>query len=136
MLKPKRRFVIPALVLAVTFALFRFVLFIGYVPTESMEPTLKKGSVIIGSRLLGELEVGDIIVFWHEGKLLIKRIAAVSGDTVWHWGKKLTVPERCFYVLGDNAENSYDSRLWLKPFIGYSAIISRSFPRPATGLCN
>lgn len=41
-----------------------------------------------------------------------------------------------YKMLGDNAENSYDSRLWLKPFIGYSAIISRSFPRPATGLCN
>lgn len=132
----KWRAIVPALVLIGTFLLFQFVLFVGYVPTESMEPTIKKGSVIVGSRLFGELEVGDIVVFQHEGKLLVKRIAAVSGDTVWHWGKKLTVPERCFYVLGDNAENSYDSRLWLKPFIGYSAIISRSFPRPATGLCN
>lgn len=135
-MRRKWKIIMPALVMFGTILLFRFVLFIGYVPTESMEPTLKRGSVIVGSRIFGEPEVGDIIVFRHEGKLLVKRIAAVSGDTVWHWGKKLAVPERCFYVLGDNAENSYDSRLWLKPFIGYSAIISRSFPGPATGLCN
>lgn len=32
---------IPAMVVAMILLLFRFALFIGYVPTESMEPTLK-----------------------------------------------------------------------------------------------
>lgn len=49
--KLKRWFVIPALALAVTLLLFRFVLFIGYVPTASMEPTLHKDSLIVGSRI-------------------------------------------------------------------------------------
>lgn len=101
-MRRKWKFAVPVLVLLGICLLFRFVLFIGYVPTESMEPTLKKGSITVGSRLFGKLDVGDIIVFRHGDKLLVKRIAAVGGDTIRHWGKKLTVPEGCFYVLGDN----------------------------------
>lgn len=116
-MRRKRMFIVPMLVLLGTCLLFRFVLFIGYVPTESMEPTLKKGSIIVGSRLFGELKAGDIIVFRHDGKLLVKRIAAVGNDTVWHREKMLTVPEGCFYVLGDNTESSYDSRYWEEQFV-------------------
>ncbi len=39
-------------------------------------------------------------------------------------GQRTTVPKDCFYVLGDNADNSFDSRFWKKPFIAYSSIIS------------
>lgn len=86
-----------------------------------MEPILKKGSIIVGSRLFGELGVGDIIVFRHDGKLLVKRIVAIGGDTVRHREKKLPVPEGCFYMLGDNVENSWDSRYWDSPFISRNA---------------
>ena len=51
----------------VLFCLFRFVFFWGFVFTQSMEPTIPAGSLILGTRLLGELEVGDIIVFKHDG---------------------------------------------------------------------
>lgn len=110
------RWLVPALVLAITILLFRFVLFIGYVPTESMEPTIHKGSYILGCRIFGEVKVGDIIVFEYEGKQMVKRIAAVGGDVVEHKGQQLTVPEGCFYVLGDNKKNSLDSRYWEDPF--------------------
>ena len=43
--------------------LMKTVLFLGYVPTESMEPTLKKDSFILGTRLYGDLTDGDIIIF-------------------------------------------------------------------------
>ena len=123
-MRRKWKFAIPALALLGTCLLFQFVLFIGYVPSESMEPTLKKGSIIVGSRLFGELKVGDIIVFQHEGKLLVKRIAAVEGDVAEHKGQRLKVPEGCFYVLGDNANNSWDSMLWESPFVETSDILA------------
>ena len=123
-MRRKWKFIVPVLALLGTCLLFRFVLFIGYVPSESMEPTLKKGSIIVGSRLFGELKVGDIIVFRHEGRLLVKRIAATEGKMVEYKGQRTTVPKGCFYVLGDNAGNSFDSRFWKKPFIAYSSIIS------------
>ena len=122
--KLKRRFVTPAMVLAVTFLLFRFVLFIGYVPTESMEPTLHKGSFIVGSRIYGELETGDIVIFQHEGKLLVKRIAAIEGDMVEHGQEMLCVPSGKFYVLGDNRSCSVDSSSWDDPFISSNSVIA------------
>lgn len=97
--------------------LFRFVFLLGYVPTASMEPTLKTGSVLLGIRIIGSIETGDIIVFRHNEKLFVKRVAAVGGDIIEENGQTLTVPAECFYVLGDNTEHSYDSRCWKEPFV-------------------
>ena len=52
MKKLLKKVCVPALVMGAVFILFRFVLFIGYVPTESMEPTIPKGSYIVGTRIL------------------------------------------------------------------------------------
>lgn len=117
MKKLLKRMCVPTLVMGAFFILFRFVLFIGYVPTESMEPTIPRGSYIVGTRIFGDLKVGDIIVFRHEGRLLVKRITAVGGDAVTHKGKKLVVPEGRFYVVGDNQEVSGDSKIWEDPFV-------------------
>ena len=54
---------LPALVSMVALLMMRFVFFVGYVPSASMEPTIPSGSVIWGYRLYGELQRGDIIVF-------------------------------------------------------------------------
>lgn len=123
-MKKKLVWVVPVFVMVAIFLLFRFVLFIGYVPTESMEPTIPKGSCIIGTRIFGKLEAGDIIVFHRAGKLLVKRIAAVGGDTVAHQGKKMVVPEEYFYVLGDNRDASWDSRYWKDIFLSKDSVVA------------
>ena len=103
-----------------------------------MEPTIPAGSFILGTRLYGELEVGDIIVFEKDGQYLVKRIAGCPGyiinlkeipcmDSVQVPNRGtdcMTVPENCYYVLGDNVQNSFDSRYWEDPFISKKSIIA------------
>ena len=69
--------------------------------------------------------MGDVIIFKHDGKLLVKRIAAVEGEIVFRNGVSLTVPEKSYYVLGDNAENSYDSRYWEEQFVQAEDIVAK-----------
>lgn len=121
------KWLIPAAASVLIFILCKSVFLIGYVPTESMEPTIEKGSYIVGIRIFSELEVGDIIIFRHDGKLLVKRIAAVAGETVERDDNYIEIPESCFYVLGDNAQASHDSRYWENPFVKAEDIIAKLY---------
>ena len=125
MRKKYRYLLIPAVCALITVLLFQTVFLIGYVPSSSMEPTLKKDSLIFGLRIHGEIHTGDIIIFRHDGKLLVKRIAAGPGEIIEHGGQTLTVPEGCYYVLGDNAEDSLDSRYWMQPFVRKEEIVAK-----------
>lgn len=103
-----------------------------------MEPTLHRGSVIIGTRIFNKPQVGDIIVFEKDGVLLVKRVAAVPGDTmdlfqlvymesvpIPEWEKAIiTVPENYYFVLGDNNQNSWNSRYWKNPYIRLNEIVA------------
>ena len=124
-MKNWRSILIPVLCTALALLVFRTVLIIGYVPSKSMEPTIHKNSFVLGLRLYGELKTGDVIIFRHGGKLLVKRIAAVGGETVIHNGEEVIVPNDCFYVLGDNAENSLDSRFWENPFVSREDVVGK-----------
>ena len=124
-MKAAKKLLIPLLSLALFLGLFNTVFFWGYIPSSSMEPTIHKGDVILGLRLFRELHNGDIIIFERDGRYLVKRIAASSGDSVAIDGASLQVPEKSFYVLGDNASNSFDSRFWSDPFVPLSDVIAR-----------
>ena len=113
------------------YVVLRCAIFVGYVPTESMEPTLPRGSVIIGTRIFNKLQVGDVIVFEKDGILMVKRVAAVSGEIIdltnvpymnetslpANADAVITVPPNSFFVLGDNTQNSWDSRYWVYPYV-------------------
>ena len=101
----------------------RFLL--GYVPTASMETALKTGSLLLGGRVWGNIQKGDIIVFRHNKEYLVKRVEAVGGDLIERNGENLVVPKGGFYVLGDNGHYSYDSRYWKHPFVMSDDIVAK-----------
>ena len=116
---------IPVFFVLLIFILFRFVFIIGYVPTESMEPTINKESMILGVRVYGELEVGDIVIFEKDGEFMVKRIAAKGGDTITVDDRVYEVPDGCYFMLGDNKTNSYDSRYWDDPYVKGKKIVAK-----------
>lgn len=116
---------IPLLCALMVVLLFRTVFYLGYVPTASMEPAIRKGSLILGLRQYGELTTGDVVIFRHEGQTLVKRIAACPGETYVLNGSPITVPPNHYLLLGDNASASYDARCWKNPFTPAEDILAK-----------
>ena len=139
MKRRKKSWIVPAVCFLITVVAFRVIFFLGYVPSSSMEPAIAENSCILGLRHTGGLAVGDIIIFQRDANILVKRIAACPGDSIFfcddkvylldpsdEWAKKRTVPAGCYYVLGDNTLNSYDSRFWHdNPFVKQEDILAR-----------
>ena len=116
---------LPVIAALLVLVMFRTVFILGYVPTNSMKPTLEAGSLILGVRIKGSFEVGDVVIFCHGGNLFVKRIAAVGGNVVMHNGINMSVPESSYYMLGDNADDSYDSRYWDEPFVPVTTVVAK-----------
>ncbi len=135
-----------------------FIIVNATVPTSSMEQTIMSNDRVIGLRLAyksSDPERGDIIIFRYpdnEDILYIKRIIGMPGDTVEiHDGGvyidgslldepylKVTtegefgpymVPEGHYFVMGDNRNNSADSRFWNNTFLEREKIVGKAVLR-------
>ena len=56
---------------------------------------------------------------------MVKRIAAKGGDTIIVDDKVYEVPDGCYFMLGDNKTNSYDSRYWDEPYVNGEKIVAK-----------
>ena len=107
--------------------LLKCVFFIGFVSSVSMEPSIRENTFIIGTRLIGEPARDDVVIFNHSGRLLIKRIYAAPRDRIINGSEIIDVPYSCYYMLGDNSEESIDSRYWEDPFVYKESIVAKLF---------
>lgn len=132
--------VVVAVLLAVVIRLFILAPF--YIPSGSMEPTLRIGDRIIVSKIsyvFKEPQRGDVVVFRYPldpSRDFVKRLVGLPGETVSLRNGRLyingqpvpedylpgdmkfadfgpvRVPAGYYFVLGDNRNNSDDSRVW------------------------
>lgn len=78
----------PAVILGLSvFCLFKLVLLNGFIPSESMEPTLNVSNFVIANRLAYSFDSpkrGDVVVIDSEeyGQLLVKRVIGLPGDII------------------------------------------------------
>lgn len=127
------------------------------VPSGSMLPTIQINDRLAVEKFIKpeDLKRGDIVVFYpplpdKKDERFIKRLIGIGGDTIeirdgvlYRNGKKVdepyiqepmkgsygpvTVPPGKFFFLGDNRNNSYDSREWnTTPFVDKSAICGKA----------
>ena len=132
------------------------VLLIGTVSSDSMEPTLNVGNKVLVNGLAYKFEEpkrGDVILFEFESlqAIFTKRVIGLPGEKIsFQKGEvyindellqedyleedvntlsmqSFVVPKDCYFVMGDNREESLDSRFWREPYVARESIKGKVF---------
>lgn len=140
-------------IFAVLKLLVTFVILNAYVPSESMEPILKEGYRMIGTRHdRTDIDRYDIMVFRFpddEEEYFVKRVIGLPGECIEikpdghvyadgvrlkdHFIKEkmeeesfvFNVPEDCYFMMGDNRNESWDSRYWDRPYVTEDEMLAK-----------
>jgi signal peptidase I len=138
--RSSKRLVIGVVLLGLFFGLKAWVVEPAFVSQVSMRPTLDDGNVLVIDKLsylFRDPKVGEIVTarLPDTGESVVKRVVAVAGDSIgfydgamllndqsvddsyavrkdmqgYFWGP-ITVPEGHVFLLGDNYDESTDSR--------------------------
>lgn len=118
---------------------------------SSMEPALYEGDIVLSVKT-GQFTTGDVVAFYYNNKILVKRVIGGPGDwidmdpdgTVYVNGYQLEepylqqkaygtcdlrlpyqVPEGRIFVMGDNREVSLDSRSTAVGCVSEEQIVGR-----------
>lgn len=109
-----RQFFTECIVIVIAlYVIFQYVLGIAFVSGTSMMPYLQDGELLVFYRLDKEYQTDDVVIIHRSGNVeYVKRIAGCGGDTLTLPDEEepYVVPENRYFVLGDNLENSRDSR--------------------------
>ena len=140
------------IVVAITLVINNVVLINAKIPSPSMEKTLMVKDRLFGFRLAYGINLNlfgyeisekfkdperfDIVIFKYpddESRLFIKRVIGLPGEVVEIKDGKVygpyTVPENSYFMLGDNRNDSKDSRSWKNKFVRFDQLVGKAIVR-------